>query len=81
MATIQLALYFTGSVRNRSLESIRGGSSINAMEGCLLPFQHQPQISNRLGDVFFEPRSCLIDEGFVLWLGLGDPHFYARYAI
>jgi hypothetical protein len=28
-----------------------------------------------------ELRSCLIDEGFVLWLGLGDPHFYKRYAV
>jgi hypothetical protein len=31
---IQLARYFTGSVRNRSLEGVRGGSSITAMEVC-----------------------------------------------
>ena len=29
---IQLARYFTGSVRNRSLEGIKGGSAITAVE-------------------------------------------------
>src|ERR1700692_329020 len=44
-------------------------------------FQHQSQVSNRFGDVFFELRSCLIDEGLVLRLWLGDPHFYVRRAV
>src|SRR6267378_689033 len=57
------------------------GRLVNYRDGSLLPFQYQSQISNRLGDVFFELRCCLTDEGFVLWLGLGNPHFYMRYAI
>jgi hypothetical protein len=31
---IELARYFTGSVRNRSLEGIKGGSAITAVEVC-----------------------------------------------
>ena len=31
---IELARYFTGSVRNRSLEGIKGGSAIIAVEVC-----------------------------------------------
>ena len=34
MATVQLALHFTGSVRNRSLEAVKGGSFITEMEVC-----------------------------------------------
>ena len=34
MAIIELARYFTGSVRNRSLEGIKGGSAITAVEVC-----------------------------------------------
>jgi hypothetical protein len=49
--------------------------------GSLLILQHQSQVFNRLGDVFFEFGARLIDEGMVLRLGLGDPHFYVRCAI
>ena len=34
IATLQLALDFTGSVRNRPLEAIKGGSSIAEREVC-----------------------------------------------
>ena len=65
---------FTGSVRNRWPR--RGqGRLVNHRQESLLPLQHPLQVSNRFGDVFFELRSCLINEGFVLRLGLGDPHF------
>src|SRR5262249_2047676 len=47
----------------------------------LLVFQHQSQLPKRLGDVFFEFRYSLIDEGFVLRLRLGDPHFNMGCAI
>jgi hypothetical protein len=71
---------FTGSVRNRSLEAIKGGSSITEGDSLTI-FHDQSQLSNRLGNIFFKFSSCLIDEGFILRLGFGDPHFYMRCAI
>ena len=56
------------------------GRLVYRREGTLLFLQRQPQLSNWLGDVFFELRCCLIDEGFVLRLGVGDPHFYLSCA-
>jgi len=47
---------------------------VNHRDGSRLSFQYLSQISNRLGQVFFELRRDLINEGPVLGLASGREH-------